>query len=226
MANFNFQKSALSISSAAVLTLLSVATQAQSANDFGELLIEGQISTSTCVLSMGDNQATGAGKKTVNLGTYKAADFTSTAIGTDIGSPQSTVLRVKGPDGVTDCALGGKGFWDVGINISNANYETLSTGVTVLKSTATSGIAATGVGVKLTTSTGTTVFTGVTNILDFAKGNGSYGTLLSGGSASAPALTSANAIAVTAQMVKTFAAATAPTAGVFTQSIPLNVWYK
>jgi hypothetical protein len=95
-----------------------------------------------------------------------------------------------------------------------------------LKSTATSGIAATGVGVKLTTSTGTTVLTGVTTILDFAKGNGSYGTLLSGGTASAPALTSANAIAVTAQMVKTFAAATAPTAGVFTQSIPLNVWYK
>jgi len=225
MANFNFQKTASSISSAAVLTLLSVATQAQAVNDFGELLIEGQISTSTCVLSMGDNQATGAGKKTVNLGTYKAADFTATAIGANIGPAQSTVLRVKGPDGVTDCALGGSGFWDVGINISNANYETIS-GITVLKSTATSGIAATGVGVKLTTSTGTTVLTGVTNILDFAKGNGSYGTLLSGGTASAPALTSANAIAVTAQMVKTFAAATAPTAGVFTQSIPLNVWYK
>ena len=225
MANFNFQKTASSISSAAVLTLLSVATQAQAVNDFGELLIEGQISTSTCVLSMGDNQATGAGKKTVNSGTYKAADFTATAIGANIGPAQSTVLRVKGPDGVTDCALGGLGFWDVGINISNANYETIS-GITVLKSTATSGIAATGVGVKLTTSTGTTVLTGVTNILDFAKGNGSYGTLLSGGTASAPALTSANAIAVTAQMVKTFAAATAPTAGVFTQSIPLNVWYK
>jgi type 1 fimbria pilin len=226
MASLKFQKSALTVSFSAALLSLSVATQAQAVNDFGELLIEGQISTSTCVLSMGDNQATGAGKKTVNLGTYKAADFTSTAVGTNIGAAQSTVLRVKGPDGVTDCALGGAGFWDVGINISNANYETLSTGVTVLKSTATSGIAATGVGVKLTTSTGTAVLTGSTNILNFAAGNGSYGTLLSGGAASAPALTSANAIAVTAQMVKTFAAATAPTAGVFTQSIPLNVWYK
>jgi type 1 fimbria pilin len=224
MANFNFQKSALAISSAAALTLLSLASQAQAVNDFGEMLIEGQISTCTCVLSLGDAQSTGAGKKTINLGTYKAADFTSTAIGTDIGPPKTTVLRVKGPDGITDCTLGGLGFWDVGIYITN--FETLSTGVTVLKSTAASGIAATGVGVKLTTSTGTTVVTGTTNVINFGVGNGNYGTLLSGGTASAPALTSANAIAVTAQMVKTFAAATAPTAGVFTHSIPLNVWYK
>ena len=61
MASLKFQKSALTVSFSAALLSLSVATQAQSANDFGELLIEGQISTSTCVLSMGDNQATGAG---------------------------------------------------------------------------------------------------------------------------------------------------------------------
>ena len=114
MANFNFQKSALAISSAAALTLLSLASQAQAVNDFGEMLIEGQISTSTCVLSLGDTQSTGAGKKTINLGTYKAADYTATAIGTDIGLAKTTVLRVKGPDGVTDCLLGGSGFWDVG----------------------------------------------------------------------------------------------------------------
>ena len=55
MANFNFQKSALAISLTSALTLLSVASQAQSANDFGELLIEGQISNTTCVLNLGEH---------------------------------------------------------------------------------------------------------------------------------------------------------------------------
>ena len=225
MASLKFQKSALIVSSAAVLALLSVATQAQSANDSAELLIEGQISTATCILSMGDPQSSGAGKKTVNLGTYKAADFTATAAGGNIGPTKDIVFRVKAPDGVNDCNLNGAAFWDLGINISATNYETV-TGITVLKSTATSGQSSTGVGVKLTTSVGPSVTTGIGNIVNFAAGNGSYGTLLSGNGASAPAVPASNAIAVTAQMVKTAAALTAPGAGVFTHSIPLNVWYK
>jgi type 1 fimbria pilin len=224
MANFNFQKSALAISSAAALTLLSVATQAQSASDFGELLIEGQISNTTCVLSLGDPQSTGAGKKTVNLGTYKAADYTSTAIGTDIGTAKTTVLSVKNADGTQRTAGAGNSLWDVGVNVNASNYDTVG-GVTVLKSTATSGIAATGVGVKLMTSVGTAPTVG-SNAVDFASGNATYGTLLSGNTASAPAVPFANSIAVTAQMVKTVAATVAPGAGVFTHSIPLNVWYK
>jgi type 1 fimbria pilin len=215
MASFSFQKSALKVSFLAALLTLSVATQAQSANDFGELLIEGQISASTCILSMGDPQATGAGKKTVNLGTYKATDYTATAAGGNIGGTKDTVFRVKNADGVTDCTLGGLGLWDLGINISATNYETVD-GITVLKSTATSGQSSTGVGVKLTTSVGPAVTKGTTNVVNFAAGNGSYGTLLSGNSASTPAVTATNAIAVTAQMVKTAAAAVAPGVGVFT----------
>jgi hypothetical protein len=227
MANFKFQKSALAISSAAALTLLTVATQAQSANDFGELLIEGQISNTTCVLSLGDPQSTGANKKTMNLGTYTAAAASAITLGNDIvGAKQSTVLSVKNADG-TPCSFGAAGTpgtaetkWDVGINVSSSNYETVGT-TTILKSTAPTG-SATGVGVKLSATKGAVGTATGDDAVNFASGNGTYGTLLSG-AASSPGVLPAEVIAITAQMVRL----TGPvTAGVFTHSIPLNVWYK
>jgi len=221
MASFNFQKSALAISLTSALTLLSVASQAQSANDFGELLIEGQISNTTCVLSLGDPQSTGANKKTMNLGTYTVATASAVTPGGNIGTAQSAVLKVTNADGST-CTFGsGNTLWDVGINISSNNYETVAGG-TVLKSTAASGTAATGVNVKLSTSTGATVTSG-SNQVNFAAGNSTYGTLLSSNAATAPAVIPANVIAVTAQMVRGNGTVGA---GVFTHSIPLNVWYK
>ena len=117
MASFNFQKSALAISLTSALTLLSLASQAQSANDFGELLIEGQISAATCVLNLGDPQSTGANKKTMNLGTYTTT-AASAAAGATFGTPQTTVLSVKNADG-TACTLG-TAKWDVGIDPSSA----------------------------------------------------------------------------------------------------------
>jgi len=222
MANFKFQKSALAISSAAALTLFSLASQAQSANDFGELLIEGQISNTTCALTLGDPQSTGANKKTMNLGTYSTTVAGAAAgSGASIGPAQSTVLSVKNANG-TACNFDGATNWDVGINISSTNYETVS-GVTILKSTATSGTAATGVGVKLSTTKGAagTTTTGTT-ALNFASGNGTYGTLLSG-AVSTPSVLPAEVIAVTAQMVRTTGTVGV---GVFTHSIPMNVWYK
>ena len=221
MANFKFQKSALAISSAAALSLLTVATQAQSANDYGELLIEGQISTTTCVLNLGDPQSTGANKKTMNLGTYTATVASAVTAGGNIGPAQTTILSVKNADGSQCTAGAGNSLWDVGININATNYETVGS-TTVLKSTAPSGTAATGVGVKLSTSTGASVTLGE-NAVNFASGNATYGTLLSGNASSAPAVAFANSIAVTAQMVR---ANGAVAAGVFTHSIPLNVWYK
>jgi type 1 fimbria pilin len=224
MANFKFQKSALAISSAAALTLFSLASQAQSANDFGELLIEGQISNTTCALTLGDPQSTGANKKTMNLGTYSTtvAGASASGSGDNIGAAKSTVLSVKNADG-TACNFSGATNWDVGINLSSTNYETVTGGFTVLKSTAVSGTAATGVGVKLSTTKGpaASTTTGATAV-NFASGNGSYGTLLSG-AASSPGVLPDEVIAVTAQMVR----ANGPVGvGVFTHSIPLNVWYR
>jgi len=217
MASLKFQKSALTISSAAVLTLLSVATQAQAVNDFGDLLIEGQISATSCVLSLGDPQSTGANKKTMNLGTYTVTAASAVNAGAVFGTAQSMVLSLKSADG-TACALAGAAGWDVGINISPTNFETVGI-FTILKSTAASGNAATGVGVRISTAKNALV--GIT-ALNFASGNGSYGTLLNPG-AVIPALLSADTIALTAQMARTSGV---PGVGVFTHSIPMNVWYK
>ena len=172
MANFKFQKSALTIAFSAALLSMSVATQAQSANDFGELLIEGQISNTTCALNLGDAQATGANKKTMNLGTYTVAAASAITAGNNIGAAQSTVLSVKNADG-TACTFTGASNWDVGINVSSTNYETVGT-TTILKSTATSGTAATGVGVKLSTTKGAVGTTTGTTAVNFASGNGTY----------------------------------------------------
>jgi type 1 fimbria pilin len=225
MANFKFQKSASTIAFSAALTLLSVATQAQSANDSGELLITGQISNTTCVLSLGDDASTGAGKKTMALGNFKATDYTAANSNTTIGSLQSTVLSLKNADG-TKCSAGaGNSLWDVGIFINSSNYTTLSEGNTLLLSTAASGTAATGVGVRLLTAKGATVKEGTTAV-NFALGNTTYGTLLAGSAASGPAVAFTESIAVSAQMVKTAASGTAPGVGAFVHSVPLNVWYK
>lgn len=223
MVSLKFQKSALAISFSAALLSISVATPALSANDFGELLITGQIQNTTCVLNLGDPQSTGAGRKTMNLGTIKADVASSTAVGSNItgSSAQTVVLRVRNADGSVCTAGLNNSLWDVGINISATNYETVDN-TTVLKSTAVSGTAATGVGVKLLTAVGTSVTVGTTAV-DFASGNASYGTLLSSNTASAPAVPFAQSIAVTAQMVRLSGAVSA---GVFTHSIPLNVWYK
>jgi len=221
MASLKFQKSALAISFSTALLSMFVATPAQSANDAGELLLQGSITFTTCVLSLGDPQSTGAGKKTMNFGSFTVASTSGIGLGGNIGAAQTAVLRVQNGDG-TQCTAGaGNSLWDVGININATNYETVS-GVTVLKSTAVSGTAATGVGVKLLTAVGTSVTVGTTAV-DFTQGNATYGTLLSSNGASAPAVAFTDGIAVTAQMVK---ANGAVGAGSFSHSIPLNVWYQ
>jgi hypothetical protein len=218
MASLKFQKSALTVSFLAALLSLSVATQAQAVNDSGELLIEGQISTASCVLQLGDPQSTGAGKKTMNLGTYTATAASAVAAGAVFGTAQSIVLGLKNADGNPCSSAGGLLRWDVGINISPINYETAGT-FTILKSTAASGNAATGVGVKISTTANALV--GLTPV-NFASGNGSYGTLLNP-AAVVPTLLNTDTIALTAQMARTSGV---PGVGVFTHSIPLNVWYK
>jgi hypothetical protein len=221
MASLKFQKSALTVSFSAALLSLSVATQAQSTNDFGELLIEGQISQATCVLSLGDPQSTGANKKTMNLGSYQASVASSLAAGTVFGTAQTTVLALRNSAGDLCALVSPASFkWDVGINISASNYETPAADVTVLKSTAASGIAAKGVGVRLFTSKNAT--TGTTALNLGINSTVNYGKLLNP-NATEPTLENSETIAVTAQMART----TGPvTAGVFTHSIPLNVWYK
>ena len=202
-------------------------SNAQAAKDQGTLNINGQISASTCTLDMGDTSSTGAGSKTLNLGTYPlttANKNPALAAGATFGNAQTVIFKVTNPDGAA-CSLGtGNTKWDIGISVPSTQYTTVN-GQTLLLSGGTNDSVAKNVGVLIKTSVGTEtapVSAGAT-ALDLSKGAVGYGTLLSGNT-SAPNVEAKGNIALTAQFAKT--SATAATPGAFSASIPLNVWYK
>ena len=224
---FNRNKAKLTVAAMAAGLGLHLATHAQAANDSGTLIINGQISASTCVLSMGDGVSTANGSKTMNLG-----NFTTTNAGTTDGATfsaaQSVVFGIQNTNGSgAVCTLGaGNTFWDIGINLQSSQVSSITTGANagtnnVLLSGGTSGVAG-GVGVLIRTSTGPAVTTGTTN-LNLLRGGFNGNTLLSG-SESFPAVLPANKIALTAQFVKLGTGAA--TAGAYTATVPLTVWYR
>ena len=224
---FNRNKAKLTVAAMAAGLGLHLATHAQAANDSGTLIINGQISASTCVLSMGDGVSTANGSKTMNLG-----NFTTTNAGTTDGATfsaaQSVVFGIQNTNGSgAVCTLGaGNTFWDIGINLQSSQVSSITTGANagtnnVLLSGGTSGVAG-GVGVLIRTSTGPAVTTGTTN-LNLLRGGFNGNTLLSG-SESLPAVLPANKIALTAQFVKLGTGAA--TAGAYTATVPLTVWYR
>ena len=224
---FNRNKAKLTVAAMAAGLGLHLATHAQAANDSGTLIINGQISASTCVLSMGDGVSTANGSKTMNLG-----NFTTTNAGTTDGATfsaaQSVVFGIQNTNGSgAVCTLGaGNTFWDIGINLQSSQVSSITSGANagtnnVLLSGGTSGVAG-GVGVLIRTSTGPAVTTGTTN-LNLLRGGFNGNTLLSG-SESFPAVLPANKIALTAQFVKLGTGAA--TAGAYTATVPLTVWYR
>ena len=225
LSTFNRNKSKLAIATLAAGLGLHLASNAQAANDSGTLIINGQISASTCVLGLGDGASTSAGSKTLNLGTWTTTQA-GTTDGGNISPPQTVVFSVQNASGAV-CQLGANNtFWDIGINLNSSQVSSIAGGTNagvnhVLLSGGTSGVA-TGVGVMIKTSTGTNPTEGTTN-LDLLRGGYNGNTLLSG-STSFPNVLPANKIALTARFVKLGTAAAG--AGVFTATVPLTVWYR
>ena len=224
---FNRNKAKLTIAALAAGLGLHLASHAQAANDGGTLIINGQISASTCVLSFGDGStgSTGNGSKTLSLGNVTTGTA-GTTDGATFGTAQSVVFSLQTTAGTgATCTLGaGNTLWDIGINpqLLSGQVSSITNGANaVLLSSGTSGMA-TGVGVLIRTSTGPSVTTGTTN-LNLLRGAYLGNTLLSG-SDSFPAVLPANRIALTAQFVKL--GGTAATAGGFSATLPLNVWYR
>ena len=224
---FNRNKAKLTVAAMAAGLGLHLASHAQAANDSGTLIINGQISASTCVLSMGDGVSTANGSKTMNLGTFTTTTA-GTADGVAFGPAQSVVFGIQNTNGSgAVCTLGaGNTFWDIGINLQSSQVSSITSGSNagtnnVLLSGGTSGVAG-GVGVLIRTSTGPAVTTGTTN-LNLLRGGFNGNTLLSG-STSFPAVLPANKIALTAQFVKLGTGAA--TAGAYTATVPLTVWYR
>jgi type 1 fimbria pilin len=223
LSTFNRNKSKLAVAFLAAGFGVHLHSLAQAANDSGTLNINGQISASTCVLSLGDGASTASGSKTLSLGT-----FTTTAAGTTdgnlFGTPQTAVFSILSTSGSgAVCTLGaGNTLWDIGINLVSSQVSSVAGGTnSVLLSGGTSGVA-TGVGVLIKTSKGAAVTAGATN-LNLLLGGFNGNTLLSG-STSFPGVLPSEKIALTAQFVKL--GGTAAGAGAFTATVPLTVWYK
>lgn len=223
--SFKLIRNKAQLTIAALAAGLSMVSQAQS-NDSGTLIINGQISNSTCILALGDGASTANGSKTLSLGTYTST-VAGTTDGATFGQPQSTVFNILSAAGTgATCTLSGNSFWDIGIQLNSSQVSSIASGANagtnnVLLSGGTSGVA-TGVGVLIKTSSGSSVTTGATN-LNLLLGGYNGNTLLSG-STSNPGVLPANKIALTAQFVKLGTAAAG--AGAFSATLPLTVWYK
>jgi type 1 fimbria pilin len=221
---FNRNKTKLAIATLAAGLGLHLASNAQAANDAGTLIINGQISNSTCVLGLGDGGSTSSGSKTLNLGNATSTVANTAGDGGTFGTAQSVVFSIQNPSNSSQpCSLGANNtFWDIGINLSSSQVSSISGGTnSVLLSGGTSGLA-TGVGVLIKTTAGVNPTVGTTN-LDLLRGGYNGNTLLSG-STSFPGVSPANKIALTAQFVKLGSASAG--AGAFTATVPLTVWYK
>jgi type 1 fimbria pilin len=221
---FNRNKTKLAIAAMAAGLGLHLASHAQAANDAGTLIINGQISSSTCVLGLGDGASTSAGSKTLNLGTWTTTQA-GTTDGGNISPAQTVVFSVQNAGGGV-CQLNGNQFWDIGINLNSSQVSSIASATNtgtnhVLLSGGTSGVA-TGVGVMIKTSTAANPTEGTTN-LDLLRGGYNGNTLLSG-STSFPGVLPANKIALTARFVKMGTAAAG--VGAFTATVPLTVWYR
>jgi len=221
-----FQRNKTNLIIATLATGLGVhlASLAQVVADQGSLNITGQVSNTTCLLDMGDAGSTGGGSKTLSLGSYTTTVAgAATATGGTFGTAQTVLFSVKSADGSgSACTFSGATKWDIGINVGATEYTTAGAN-TLLLSGGTASNVAQNVGVLLKTSVGAAVTAGGTN-LNLAAGSASYGAVLLSGSTSSPAANSTDKIALTAQFARTNA--TAPTAGVFSATIPLNVFYK
>lgn len=214
---FHFKKTALVVATSAAVLGVHMNSTAQQ-TDQGTLTINGQIQATTCILGMGNSQ----GAYTLNLGSFTTLVASNAGAGNTFGTSQSVIMRLLATDGVSNCALG-TSKWDIGINPQASDFVTVG-GRTFLVSQGPSSNAAQNVGVLLSTTVGANPTTG-TNALNLANSNATYGVLLSNGPSSL-GLASTDRIALTAQFARTGGTGALPTAGAFSVTIPLNVWYK
>jgi hypothetical protein len=224
LSTFNRNKSKLLLATLATGLGVHLHSLAQAANDSGSLTINGQISNTTCVLDLGDGGSTAAGSRTLNLGTYTVSTAAAaTGAGTTFGTPATAIFSLKNANG-TECTFTNATRWDIGVNL--AANQIFSTGSNVLLlSTGASANASQNLGVLLRSSVGANPTVGATN-LNLAQSVAPFGTLLSGSTTTTLGVSgSGNRIALTAQFART-SATSAPTAGAFSATIPLNVWYQ
>jgi hypothetical protein len=129
------------------------------------------------------------------------------------------VLSLKSANG-TSCTLPGTTKWDIGVDLPSTAWSTsLVANNTVLLNTHPVTNAATNVFARVMKAVGT----GASSTLLFNNKVAGYGHLLSG-STTGPNLSVTETVTLTAELFR--GATGTVTAGEYTASIPLLVWYK
>ena len=221
MANLSkLQKVALAASTFLALISAQVSSNAQAA-DSATLNISGQITGSTCNITISDEGGVGAvGNKIINLGNM-AAPTTGTA-GTTFGTAVGAIFSVtSAAGGSTACSLVSPNTkWDLALGLFSSQISSIGA-ATYLKNSVTTANGGTDAIVQLKGGVGPTLSL-ATNTLVLKPDAGIGGTLMSGQLTSAA--TSSQSIAITAQFARGVTGV--PTGGAFSQTIPLIARYN
>ncbi len=203
--------------------LAATASQVSHAQD-ATINITGQISASTCIVAFTD-PTTGAAStsKTINfgLGTINGTTASAGVLGSTFGTAQSATFSVKDSTGTTTCTLGtGNTAWDLSLGLGSSQITTVA-GNTVLTNSVATTNGGTNAAVILKGVRNPNGVAGTPATLSLVGGGTNY---VSG--SSSPAAAVADTLTLTAQFVKTSATGTAPSNGVFNQTIPVTLAYK
>ena len=205
--NLSIQKTAF----AASMALALISAQAQTAD--GTVVISGQINANTCKLNIADNGGVASpstGTRSIELGTVAPPTGTAAA-NVPFGTQQAINFTLKNAAGTTDC-LTGSAVWNIVLDLQPDQVGTAG-GNSFLKNSQAAATAATNVGVALFQSGGVRLTT-------LATAAGYNGTKVSTANAGA-----SGGLSLVAQFVTTSAASN-PTAGLFTATVPLLVVYQ
>jgi len=197
-----------SIVSALAIALIS--TQAQSSD--GTVVISGQLSANTCKLTITDGAAgsTNNGVRSVELGTVAPPTGTITP-NTLFGNQQVSTFTLTGAAGAgTTCTFASGTSWNIVLDLQASQVGTAGNSSFLTNSATTN--PALNVGVALSQSGGTRLST-------LATDAGYQGTKISTNNALA-----GGGLQLIAQFVTT--SASAPTAGLFSATVPLLVVYQ
>jgi hypothetical protein len=219
----------LLIASMAASLGMHLAAQAQTAD--ATVIVSGQITASTCVVNVNDIGGTSSGitSKNIALPQFSSSTAGTSTVATTFGAATAVMFTVgtNGTPGTTCVLNNSNSFWDLAIGLTSSQIQTitggsLGTNTFLRNSVATGGTDAVVLlkGGKATTASAT-VNTASTALN--LKGDAGVGGTLASGSAIPSALTS-EAVVLSATWVRS--AASAPSSGLFTQSIPLYVVYR
>ena len=195
------------------------------AADTGSVVVGGQVSASTCNIVISDVGGTGAqGTKFLDLGTVRPTNVDAVGA-TATSGIVAAVFSVKNTSSdATACTLGGSGNWDLALNLTSSQIGTVS-GTKVLLNGVPSAKGGTNAVVLLKGGVGTAL-TNASRVLSLVGDANYSGTLMSGAtSATAITAVASDSIVLSARFAQP-SDGTAPTPGIYSQTIPLLAVYK